>query len=170
MIHILLPAQYRSRAGVRVAEPERRLMAAVLQAVVDDCRGGSVHRRSAGDGRREARGTRRAIAYAASTDRTWPFSFENLCDALGVNADGVRGQLGCHARSRPVAIGSPVSCGEAGRSKPSAARCGPRLTASDQLRLRVDFPRARSQPRSATIVGPSAATPSARRGLRRGGA
>jgi len=38
MIHIMLPPQYSSRTGVNVAEPHKRLMAAVLQAVVDDCR------------------------------------------------------------------------------------------------------------------------------------
>jgi hypothetical protein len=46
MIHIILPAQYASRG--RLAEPRTRLMAAVLRAVMDDCRGGSIYRRSAG--------------------------------------------------------------------------------------------------------------------------
>ena len=46
MIHIMLPTQYSNRIGVRLAEPHKRLMAAVLQSVVDDCRGGSVYRRS----------------------------------------------------------------------------------------------------------------------------
>ena len=73
MIHIMLPAQCVRRA--RLAEPHKRLIAAVLQAVVDDCRGGSVYRRS------------------ASTDRTWPFSFENLCDALELDAVALRREL-----------------------------------------------------------------------------
>jgi hypothetical protein len=91
MIH---PTQYSSRTDVRLSEPHKRLMAAVLQAVVDDRRGGSVHRRSAGNGAgREARGVRKAIAYVASTDRAWPFSFENLCEALGLDADGLRDKL-----------------------------------------------------------------------------
>ena len=69
-------------------------MAAVLQTVVDDCRGGSAYRRSR---RYEAgidtRGTKRAIAYVASTDRTWPFSFENLCEALGLDSNHLREEL-----------------------------------------------------------------------------
>jgi hypothetical protein len=28
-----------------------------------------------------------------STDRTWPFTFENLCDALGLDAESFRRQL-----------------------------------------------------------------------------
>src|SRR5213593_1666010 len=93
MIHIMLPTQYSSRSGVRVAEPHKRLMAAVLQAVVDDCRGGSVYRRSAGKGAIGARTVRQAIAYVASRDRVWPFSFENLCESLGLDAGGLREEL-----------------------------------------------------------------------------
>ena len=91
MIHILLPAQYASR--VRPAEPHKRLMAAVLRAVVDDCRGGSAYRRATGKGIIEALSVRKAVSYVASTDRTWPFSFENLCDALGLDAVALRREL-----------------------------------------------------------------------------
>jgi hypothetical protein len=91
MIHIMLPAQYASPE--RAADPHRRLMAAVLRAAADDCRGGSDYRRSAGKGVVEAGSVRKAVAYVASTDRTWPFSFENLCDALGLNAAALRHQL-----------------------------------------------------------------------------
>jgi hypothetical protein len=91
MTHVMLPTQYASR--VRLAEPHKRLMAAVLHAVVDDCRGGSVYRRSTGKGVIEAHSIRKAVAYVASTDRAWPFSFENLCDALGVDAATLREEL-----------------------------------------------------------------------------
>ena len=91
MIHIMLPAQYASR--VRSAEPHKRLMAAVLRAVVDDCRGGSAYQRSTGKGVMEGGSVHKAVAYVASTDRTWPFSFENLCDALGVDATALRREL-----------------------------------------------------------------------------
>ncbi len=66
--------------GSRAGEPERRLMAAVLQRVVDDCRVDIGH-------------NRKAIAYAASRDRAWPFSFANLCEALDLNADCLREAL-----------------------------------------------------------------------------
>jgi len=93
MIHIMLPTQYLNRADARLAEPHKRLMAAVLRAVVEDCRGGSPYRRAVGKGAVDARNVCNAIAYVASTDRAWPFSFENRCEALGVDADGVREEL-----------------------------------------------------------------------------
>jgi len=91
MIHIMLPAQLANR--MRLAEPQKRLMAAVLHAVVDDCRGGSVYRQATGQGVVEAGSVRKAVAYVASTDRTWPFSFENLCDALGLDSIALRREL-----------------------------------------------------------------------------
>jgi hypothetical protein len=68
-------------------------MAAVLQAAVDDCRGGTAYRRSARKGFIGAGSVRKAIAYVASTDSGWPFSFANLCDALGLDADALREEL-----------------------------------------------------------------------------
>jgi hypothetical protein len=91
MIDLLLPTQYPRRAH-SVNEPHKRLMAAVLQAVVDDCRG-SAYRRARGCKPRGPRPVRQALAYVASRDRTWPFSFENLCEALDLNAEGLRRQL-----------------------------------------------------------------------------
>ena len=97
MIETLLPAQFVNRK--RVAEPHKRLMAAVLRAVVDDCRG-SVYRRATGNGVVEAGAVRKAVAYVVSIDRTWPFSFENLCDALELDAPTLRREL--------VAVRDPV--------------------------------------------------------------
>ena len=54
-------------------------MAAVLQAALDDVREGTA---------RQA-----ALAYVESGDRAWPFSFENLCEALDMDAGAVRRQL-----------------------------------------------------------------------------
>ena len=99
MIHVMLPVQYARRHAAPLAEPQRRLMAAVLQAVVEDCRGGTGYRRAVGAGTIDARDIRRAMAYVASTDRSWPFSFENLCDALGVDAGGLRRELDVAASS-----------------------------------------------------------------------
>src|SRR5262245_33803946 len=99
MIHVMLPVQYtRSPAGP-LAEPHRRLMAAVLRAVVEDCRGGTGYRHAVGAGAIDARDVRNAIAYVASTDRSWPFSFENLCEALGVDAGNLRRALAVVAGS-----------------------------------------------------------------------
>ena len=54
-------------------------MAAVLQAALDDVR--------------DAAARKGALAYVESDDRLWPFSFENLCEALDMDAGDVRRQL-----------------------------------------------------------------------------
>jgi len=93
MIHTMLPEQYLRKAGDRCTEPQKRLMLAVLQTVIDDCRG-SRARQAAGravdlDGDTYAA----ARAYLANTGREWPFTFENLCDALNLDADSFRRSL-----------------------------------------------------------------------------
>lgn len=96
MIHVMLPVQYLRKSGESRMDPQKRLMLAVLQTVIDDCQGSST-RQAAGlppplDGKAYAD----ARAYLASTDRSWPFTFENLCDALGLDAGSVRQRLtGC---------------------------------------------------------------------------
>ena len=93
MIHVLLPVQYLNKPGARRSEPQTRLMLAVLQTVVDDHRG-SAYRQAAGlPGRSDRRDYAAARAYVESTDRTWPFSFENLCEALGLDARSLRTEL-----------------------------------------------------------------------------
>ena len=91
MIHTMLPAQYAKDA--RLSEPHKRLMAAVLHAVVDDCRGGSAYRRSTGKGVVGAGSVRKAVAMRGEYRSYWPFSFENLCDALGLDAAALRAEL-----------------------------------------------------------------------------
>jgi hypothetical protein len=93
MIHIMLPSQYLNRGGARLAQPHKNLMAAVLRSVVDDCRGASSDPRPVGDAELSLRSVRQAIAYVASTDRAWPYSFENLCEALGLSAEALRREL-----------------------------------------------------------------------------
>ena len=93
MIHVMLPVQYLQAAGRRRIEPEKRLMAAVLQTVLDDFRG-SVYRCAAGfPAPTDRRAYAQARAYVASTDRTWPFSFENVCEALGLDPTVLRQEL-----------------------------------------------------------------------------
>ncbi len=93
MIHTLLPVQYLAKRGEGCRGPQTRLMVAVLQTVVDDYRG-STYRLAAGFApHRDRRAYAAACAYVASTDRTWPFSFENLCEALGLDAGSLRTEL-----------------------------------------------------------------------------
>ena len=92
MIHVTLPKPNLRNASP-VAAPHRRLMAAVLQTVVDDCQG-SAYRRAAGHPAPTCRrDIRQALAYMASTDRVWPFSFENLCEALSLDTGRLREQF-----------------------------------------------------------------------------
>lgn len=93
MIHVMLPVQYLRAADGRRMEPHKRLMLAVLQTVVDDCRRLAALREAGAGAAAERRMTEEARAYVASTDRSWPFSFENLCEAMGLDADCLRREL-----------------------------------------------------------------------------
>jgi transcription initiation factor TFIIIB Brf1 subunit/transcription initiation factor TFIIB len=76
-----------------------------VQKVVDDHRG-SVYRRAAGYGApTNRRRLRAAAAYVASRDRRWPFSFENLCEALSLDSGRLRRAL----RNVPVPGTAPVA-------------------------------------------------------------
>lgn len=73
--------------------PPTRLMAAVLRAVVEDVAGASGAQTGPYGRAVDPRDARLALAYVASTDRAWPFSFENVCDALGIDAGALRARL-----------------------------------------------------------------------------
>ena len=93
MIHVMLPAQYLQTAARRRSEPQVRLMVAVLQTVVDDLRG-SPYRSAAGLPMPvDKRAYEQAREYIESKDRSWPFSFENVCEAIGLDPVGLRAQL-----------------------------------------------------------------------------
>ena len=121
MIHIMLPEQYLQRAGTRLVEPRHRLMLAVLMTAVDDCQRSASQAATA---RRNAdrRAVLEALAYVASTDRTWPFSFENLCDAVGLEPETLRRGLQASLERPPAPMNgaSPPAC-PAGR-RAGAAR------------------------------------------------
>jgi hypothetical protein len=91
-------------------------MAAVLQTVVDDCQG-TLRRRAEGwPAPAGPRGVRQAIAYVTSTDRAWPFSFENLCEALSLDARSMRRALAEPAQPvRAFATATGSHRGSAGR-------------------------------------------------------
>jgi hypothetical protein len=90
----MLPTQSGFPRGIAFAEPHKRLMAAVLQAVLDDCHERVASRQLAALGPEAAtRAVRTAIAYIASGDRAWPYSFENVCEALGLDPQCLRAKL-----------------------------------------------------------------------------
>ena len=90
MFHVMLPIQYLRQAGQRAAEPQKRLMLAVLQTVVDDVVSGAAGRATV---LCDARAYEQALAYVDSRDRHWPFSFENICETIGLDAEGIRRTL-----------------------------------------------------------------------------
>ena len=82
----LLPSQFFDRVRRRTEhDGERRLMIAVLEDAVD------VYRKHAGA--RDPRGEQlfqEAEAWIDDPDRTWLFSFQNICDVLGLDASYLR--------------------------------------------------------------------------------
>ncbi len=65
MIHVMLPVQYLRAPGERRMEPHKR----------------------------DRRAYEQARDYLASRDRSWPFSFENLCEAVGLDPGSLRQEL-----------------------------------------------------------------------------
>jgi hypothetical protein len=68
---------------------ERALRRAVLQEAILDIRGCAT---GVSPPERE-RAAKSAYYWVVSRDMTWPYSFENVCAILGLNADGVRDRL-----------------------------------------------------------------------------
>lgn len=84
-----LPAQfhdlwYKSRA----VSPERALALAVLWETVSD-----LDRYRFAKRRRGQRLFWEAYRWLMANDRSWPFSFVNLCEAIGLSSEAVREQL-----------------------------------------------------------------------------
>ena len=118
----MLPEQYLQRAGTRLVEPRQRLMLAVLMTAVDDCQRSAF--RAATTGRNgDRRAALEALAYVASTDRSWPFSFENLCDAVGLEAGALRRGLQASLERPPAPMNgaSPPACPAGRRARAARA-------------------------------------------------
>lgn len=100
----MLPSQYFDRVARRTEyDGERRLMIAVLEDAVD------VYRKLAGarDARRQQL-FKDAEEWIDSPDRSWIFSFLNICDVLGIEPEYLR--RGLHDLKRQAqSAGSLVS-------------------------------------------------------------
>ena len=82
----LLPSQYFAALRRKGAhEPERRLVIAVLQDAVD-----CFQKHLLGRDRKAQQLFADAEQWIASEDRSWPFSFENVCDLLQINSEYLR--------------------------------------------------------------------------------
>ena len=85
----ILPEQFqRMWGGTRTITPERALLVAVLWQAADDLRTHGNVRRA------QSRVLyRNAFRWVASDDRSWPYSFLNVCDVLGLSAGSLRAEL-----------------------------------------------------------------------------
>jgi hypothetical protein len=83
----LLPVQFFPTSLSGTEQPEKRLMLAVLVDAV------STLLRSGGGDVRARAAVNEALNWCSSRDVLWPFSFENICAALGINADALRQRI-----------------------------------------------------------------------------
>ena len=81
-----LAAQWWPPAALR---PEQRLLRAVLEEALAELAAGRMAAASPLDNQRR----RELLDWFASHDRSWPCSFENVCDAIDLDPERVRGKL-----------------------------------------------------------------------------
>ncbi len=80
----VLPSQYWTGQGWHSVQPEKRLMAAVLEEAV------SLLVRISAKNRETREAATEAAEWFANDSRRHPFSFASICDVLGLEADSVR--------------------------------------------------------------------------------
>jgi len=80
----------------RTLRPEQRLMRAVLEEALAELASGPVELTSP---LRDYQHRQELVRWFASHDRSWPCSFENVCDAIDLDPERVRGLLGSLGRS-----------------------------------------------------------------------
>ena len=100
----LLPVQFTEllqRPSERT--PELRLMAAVLEDAIR-----SFCRCAGSRGVRSQRLFRETAEWFESYAVSWPFAFENICDALALEPDWIRGLLSRWRNEQKVAAGWPA--------------------------------------------------------------
>jgi hypothetical protein len=85
---VLLPEQFYPPLAVRFTSPEQRLMLAVLEDAVY-----TILKYAGKPGRNPRRLVREAEAWIARSEPSWPFSYENICAVLGIDADALRARL-----------------------------------------------------------------------------
>lgn len=109
----VMPEQvFTARVRRTLHHGELRLMCAILDEAIGEyfkCRGGR--------GRRKQRLFRETTEWLASDDRSWVFSFANICDALDLDPHAVRRRLGVDRPDDPfgaavvgASTGSSMEC------------------------------------------------------------
>lgn len=85
----LVPAQYFDRIGSDIAfQPEKRLMLAVLEEAI-----ATFQRHVGSTSPRSLRLVEDVEEWTDARGQDWPFSFENICEALNLEAEYVRGGM-----------------------------------------------------------------------------
>ena len=83
--YVVMPVQFHAAPAT---SPEKRLMLAVLDDALD------IYRKHAhAPGRRWRRSVAETESWLFSDDTSWPFSFVNVCQMLGIDVDWLRMQL-----------------------------------------------------------------------------
>ena len=82
--HVLLPTQ--QTRGQEI--PERRLVSAILADAIN-----CFQRQGLASGRKNRRAAYESERWIMSCDRDWPFSFENICEVLDIDAQWLRSSL-----------------------------------------------------------------------------
>lgn len=86
----ITPSQFHDRLRPDSSlQPEKRLMLAVLEEAIIEFKG-LVKKIAHESRRRERRLLEENEAWFSSDDMTWPYSFENICNALQIDADYLR--------------------------------------------------------------------------------
>ena len=96
---LILPVQFQGMwRSSRAVTPERALMVGVLWQTAQDLQKYRWTRRGKGQ-----RLYRDAYRWVVSNDRTWPYSFVNICEALNLSPTYIRAELLGGADAAPAA-------------------------------------------------------------------
>jgi len=82
------PSHYVTSVRAGISSPEKRLLMAVLLDAIEELKVVTQSAREGSDARH-----RKLAAWFAARDVSWPFSFENVCEHLDLNADCIRSRL-----------------------------------------------------------------------------
>ncbi len=140
---VILPAQYQDLVGCHTLTAEQRLMLAVLADALN-----IIYTWREAPELRKQRLFAEATEWIFAVSNNWPFSFDNVCAALGIDAGAVRSRV-----LRGEALGAPISSAFGpGRLRVKEAGRTQRITVN---RVRKRSRRSSSQRPSHKSGGPS---------------
>ena len=96
-LDIILPSQHFGPR--RKHAPEQRLMIAVLHDALD-----CLEKYRFATDRRGRRLFDEVTQWLGAKETGWPYSFESICEVLGLDADAVRHRLGVAQEQQPVLV------------------------------------------------------------------